>query len=162
MEMNPEIPFTIDRDAGSVNLRDTGRVMGAPAEFFSMLCYSVASFGGEVPVVLREIGEVWGRADAAHFEHECADPGNLPVDHFSDVCSDRLAGRGFGRAFIQEYQDAAGVELPAPPPHATDLLAGWFAAILTRCTGFPLSCEIGDGPFVGLKVVTAVREENAE
>lgn len=160
--MNPENQLTADRDAGLVALRDSGRVMAAPAEFFSMLGYAAASFGGEVSAVLREVGEVWGRADAERFGHECADPGNLLVDRFSGACSDRLAGRGFGRTFIREIQDAAVIELSAPPPHSTDLLAGWFAIILTGCVGVPLSCETGDDPFVGLKVVPADQAENAD
>lgn len=163
--MNPGNQLTADRDAGLVALRDSGRVMTAPAEFFSMLSYAVASFGGEVPAVLREVGEVWGRADAERFGHECADPGNLLVDRFSGACSDRLAGRGFGRTFIREIQDAAVIELPAPPPHATELLAGWFAAMLTRSVELPLSCrsgEIGNEPRAVLEVVAAEREDDAE
>lgn len=161
--MNPENQFTADRDAGSVILRDSGRVMAAPAEFFSMLSYAVASFGGEVPAVLRDIGEMWGTADGERLERDFPDTADLPITRFSGICSDRLDDIGLGRNAIEEVQEAALINFEALPPHARELLAGWFSSLLTRFAGFPLVCEghlTGDGLQAALKVSADERAES--
>jgi hypothetical protein len=137
--MNPEIQFTADRDAGSVFIGDQKRVMAAPHDLFSMLSYAVASFGGEVAEVTREIGDAWGNADAVELER-CL-PAEPSVHRFSDACSEHFAVIGFGRTDITEADGRAVIHTLDGPPHADDVLGGWFSSVVSKFTEFPVVCE---------------------
>lgn len=148
--MNPEIQLTTDRDAGLVFLGDQTRVMAAPHDLFSMLSYAVASFGGEVAEVAREIGEEWGNAAVRELEQSL--PSEPPVRRFSDACSERFAVMGFGRADIAERDGLAVIETRDSLPLSEDVLGGWFSSVVSRFAEFPVVFERdGESPALAVK-----------